>query len=149
MIDSYIYEYFVGPKDSQSEELPSDYISYNMARQMGQYATDLKYCEVIVNGDYRGLYALSEKIKRDGDRVDISKLSDDENTIPEVTGGYLMQTDRPDADDPEAWNNNGAGYIHEYPKSGKLTIIPITDILNKIQIPFANTAKATARFGPQ
>ena len=103
------------------DSMMRDYISYNMARQMGQYATDLKYCEVIVNGDYRGLYALSEKIKRDGDRVDISKLSDDENTIPEVTGGYLMQTDRPDADDPEAWNNNGAGYIHEYPKSEDVT----------------------------
>jgi hypothetical protein len=103
------------------DSMMRDYISYNMARQMGQYAVDLKYCEVIVNGDYRGLYALSEKIKRDGDRVDIIKLSDDKNTFPEVTGGYLMQTDRPDADDPEAWYNNGAGYIHEYPKSEDIT----------------------------
>ena len=103
------------------DSMMRDYINYNMARQMGQYATDLKYCEVIVNGDYRGLYALSEKIKRDGDRVDISKLSDDENTIPEITGGYLIQTDRPDDEDPEAWSNNGAGYIHEKPNFNDIT----------------------------
>ncbi len=103
------------------DSMMRDYISYTMVRQMGQYAVNLKYCEVIINGDYRGLYALSEKIKRDGDRVDIAKLSDVENTFPEVTGGYLMQTDRPDADDPEAWYNNCAGYIHEYPKSDNIT----------------------------
>jgi hypothetical protein len=103
------------------DSMMRDYISYETARQMGQYAVNLKYCEVVLNGDYIGLYALSEKIKRDGDRVDIAKLSDDETTFPEVTGGYLMQTDRPDADDPEAWYNNGAGYIHESPKSEDIT----------------------------
>lgn len=103
------------------ESMMRDFISYEMARQMGQYAVNLKYCEVVLNGDYIGLYALSEKIKRDGDRVDIAKLADDENTFPKVTGGYIMQTDRPDADDPEAWNNNGAGYIHEKPNSDDIT----------------------------
>ncbi len=103
------------------DSMMRDYISYQMAREMGQYAVTLKYCEVIVNGNYRGLYALSEKIKRDGDRVDISKLTTDENTFPEITGGYIIQTDRPTAEDPEAWYNNGAGYIHEKPNSDDIT----------------------------
>ncbi len=105
------------------DSMMRDYISYEMARKMGQYTVNLKYCEVILNGDYIGLYALSEKIKRDGDRVDIAKLSDDENSFPKVTGGYLMQTDRPDEEDPEAWSNNGAGYIHEKPNSDDITSI--------------------------
>ncbi|MFB0938864.1 MAG: CotH kinase family protein [Urechidicola sp.] len=103
------------------DSMMRDYISYEMARQMGQYAANLKYCEVILNGEYIGLYALSEKIKRDGDRVNIAKLSEDENTIPEITGGYLIQTDRPDDEDPEAWYNNGAGYIHEKPNFNDIT----------------------------
>jgi hypothetical protein len=103
------------------DSMMRDYISYEMARKMGQYAVNLKYCEVVLNGDYIGLYALSEKIKRDGNRVNIAKLSDDENSLPEVSGGYLMQTDRPDEEDPEAWNNNGAGYIHEKPNSDDIT----------------------------
>ncbi|WP_104809064.1 CotH kinase family protein [Polaribacter filamentus] len=103
------------------DSMMRDYISYTMARQMGQYAVNLKYCEVILNGDYIGLYALSEKIKVDGDRVNIAKLADDENSYPEVTGGYLMQTDRPSDEDPEAWYNNGAGYIHEKPNADDIT----------------------------
>ena len=103
------------------DSMMRDYISYEMARQMGQYAVNLKYCEVVVNGDYKGLYALSEKIKIDGDRVDIEKLSDVENTFPEITGGYLIQTDRPSSKDPEAWYNNGAGYIIEKPNPEDIT----------------------------
>ena len=103
------------------DSMMRDYISYEMSREMGQYAANLKYCEVVLNGDYIGLYALSEKIKRDGDRVNIAKLSDDENSLPEVSGGYLMQTDRVSDEDPEAWYNNGAGYIHEKPNSDDIT----------------------------
>ena len=103
------------------DSMMRDYISYEMARQMGQYATNLKYCEVVLNGEYIGLYALSEKIKRDGDRVNIAKLDADQSSFPEITGGYLMQTDRPDAEDPEAWFNNGAGYIHEKPNADDIT----------------------------
>ncbi len=103
------------------DSMMRDYISYEMTRKMGQYAANLRYCEVVLNGEYIGLYALSEKIKRDGDRVNIAKLKDDENAFPEVTGGYLMQTDRPDEEDPEAWYNNGAGYIHEKPNSDDIT----------------------------
>jgi hypothetical protein len=103
------------------DSMMRDYISYEMARQMGLYATNLRYCEVVLNGEYIGLYALSEKIKRDGDRVNIAKLDDDENLFPQVTGGYLMQTDRTSAEDPEAWNSNGAVYIHEKPNSDDIT----------------------------
>ena len=103
------------------DSMMRDYISYEMARQMGQYAANLKYCEVVLNGEYIGLYAISEKIKRDGDRVDIAKLDTDENSFPEVTGGYLMQTDRTSEENPEAWYNNGALYIHEKPSSEDIT----------------------------
>jgi hypothetical protein len=103
------------------DSMMRDYISYEMTRKMGQYAVNLRYCEVVLNGEYIGLYALSEKIKRDGDRVDIAKLKDDENSFPEVTGGYLMQTDRPSDEDPNAWYNNNAGYIHEKPNSADIT----------------------------
>lgn len=103
------------------DSMMRDYISYDMARKMGQYAVNLKYCEVIINGDYKGLYALSEKIKIDGDRVDIVKLENTDNASPEVTGGYLIQTDRPSAEDPQVWYNNGAGYIIEKPNPEDIT----------------------------
>ena len=40
-----------------------DYLSYNLSRQIGEYATRTVYCELVINGEYRGLYLLQEKIK--------------------------------------------------------------------------------------
>lgn len=103
------------------DSMMRDYISYEAARAMGKYATNLVYCEVVLNNDYIGLYAISEKIKRDGDRVDIAKLSDTQDAFPEVTGGYIIQTDRVSDEDPEAWYSNGASYIHEKPDADDIT----------------------------
>ena len=105
------------------DSMMRDYISYEAARAMGKYAANLVYCEVVLNGDYIGLYAISEKIKRDGDRVDIAKLSDTQDVFPEVTGGYIIQTDRVSDEDPEAWYSNGASYIHEKPDADDITEI--------------------------
>ena len=42
-----------------------DYLSYTLSANMGNYAPRVKYIEVIVNDDYKGVYILTEKIKRD------------------------------------------------------------------------------------
>lgn len=38
-----------------------------------RYAPEMALCELHVDGEYRGVYGLSERIKRDDDRVDISE----------------------------------------------------------------------------
>jgi hypothetical protein len=43
--------------------------------------------------DYRGVYVLMEKIKRDDNRVDIARLLPGHNSEPEITGGYLLKKD--------------------------------------------------------
>ena len=101
------------------DSMMRDFISYQIAREMGHYATKLVYCEVIVNGDYRGLYALSEKIKQDSKRVNISNLSDDDLTSPDITGGYIIKTDKPNGD-PVAWWGNGKSYFHHDPSPKKI-----------------------------
>ena len=66
----------------------------DLARKMGQYASRTQYVDLFVNGDYRGIYVLMEKIKRDKDRVDISKLKDSDLTGDELTGGYIFKIDK-------------------------------------------------------
>lgn len=51
-----------------------------------------KPLELIVNGDYRGLYFLVENIRIDKDRVDIFN-QEDENPSTDVTGGWLCEID--------------------------------------------------------
>lgn len=59
---------------------------YDIAQEMGQYAPGSKFCELVIDGDYRGVYVLIEKIKRDKYRVDLEKC-DSLN----ITGGYLVE----------------------------------------------------------
>jgi len=49
-------------------------LTFDLARDIGRYAPRCQYCELVVNGDYRGVYVLMEKIKRDNDRIDFIRI---------------------------------------------------------------------------
>lgn len=83
-------------------------MTYYLARQMGHYAARTRFCEVVLNGQYWGVYAFMEKIKRDNDRVDISKLNPDDTLGPDVTGGYILKIDK-------GTGGSGAGWQSNYP----------------------------------
>ena len=90
-----------------------DNLSYILAAQLGEYAPRPKYCEVIVNGDYRGLYFLTEKIKIDSKRVNIVEMDSTDNTAPDVTGGYIIKADKLTGGDVPAWTTDAYGYWEE------------------------------------
>ncbi len=81
-----------------------NFLAFNLWEKMGHYATRTRYCEVVVNNDYQGIYLLGEKIKRDSNRVDIAKLKPDDNDGNELTGGYIFKTDYYTAED--SWLSN-------------------------------------------
>ncbi len=101
--------------------LVRDYLCFNLSRQIGEYASRTAYCEVVINGDYRGLYLLEEKIKADKNRVDIIKIDEYDINYPDVTGGYITKADKTTGGDPVAWTindfyGNGVAFIHHRPK---------------------------------
>ncbi len=103
-----------------------DYLSYNLSRQIGQYASRTVFCEVVINGAYKGLYVLQEKIKADDNRVNIVRISSFDINPPELTGGYITKADKTTGGDPIAWTMyswTGAtvSYIHELPKPENVT----------------------------
>ena len=109
-----------------------DYLSYDLSRSIGNYAARGKYCEVIVNGEYRGLYIFMEKIKIDKERVNIEKMDQADNSGLKLTGGYIVKADKTNGD-PVAWemeNNNGGyvQYIHDNPKPEFINSIQSTYI---------------------
>ena len=71
--------------------LMKNQIAYTMSRNMGRYAPRTKYCEVLVDGEYMGVFSLTEKIKRDDNRVDIAKLDSIDISGEELTGGYIIE----------------------------------------------------------
>jgi subtilisin-like proprotein convertase family protein len=71
-------------------------LSYDIANKTGHYAPRTKLCELVLNGQYKGIYVLMEKIKRDNERVNIAKLNPIDITGDELTGGYIIKVDRTD-----------------------------------------------------
>jgi hypothetical protein len=61
---------------------------------MGGWQPKYRFCELYLNGDYNGIYVLTESIKRDSNRVDISKLKPDETSGDDLTGGYIVKVDK-------------------------------------------------------
>ena len=109
-----------------------DVLAYELSNRLGQYASRSVYCEVVINGDYKGLYAFMEKIKPDKNRVNIEEMDQTCNSYPEVTGGYITKADKTTGNDPVAWTMQGYGggwwgwgnntdFIHHYPKPADIT----------------------------
>ena len=63
---------------------------YSLSNNMGQYASRSKFMEVNINGDYKGVYSLFEKIKVDKHRVNISKTQSRKGDET----GYILKIDK-------------------------------------------------------
>ena len=73
-----------------------DALTYKLGRDMMHYTSRTVFCEVFLNGDYQGVYCLEEKIKRDKNRVNITKITEQDTTGDKLTGGYIIKVDRDD-----------------------------------------------------
>lgn len=73
--------------------LMQNYMWYNIAGEIMSYAPNVRFCELILNGTYQGVYVLTERItsSKDG-RLSIS-ASKKHNTF----SGYLLRLDRGDS----------------------------------------------------
>lgn len=74
--------------------LMHNFLAYTLSRQMGRYASNCRYIELVVNGEYRGIYILMEKIKKNDGRVNISKIGKTDISGDKLTGGYIFSIDK-------------------------------------------------------
>ncbi|MBN2280419.1 MAG: CotH kinase family protein [Candidatus Marinimicrobia bacterium] len=116
-------------------------LTYTITRKMGWYASRCKFCELILNNQYMGIYILMEKIKRDDNRVDINKLNSDEISGDDLTGGYIIKIDKFSGENVEGWqskftaapfNNKPVYYQFHDPKYNELADEQINYIKGKI-----------------
>jgi subtilisin-like proprotein convertase family protein len=68
-------------------------LAFDVFERTGHYAPRARLVEVVLNGEYQGVYLLCETIKRDANRVDIARLDANETTWPDVSGGYMLKID--------------------------------------------------------
>ncbi|MBW6490053.1 MAG: CotH kinase family protein [Lentimicrobium sp.] len=71
-------------------------VTFELGRKMSTYCTRTRFCEVVINNDYKGIYVLMERIKRDNNRVNIASLDPNEISGENLTGGYILRVDKMD-----------------------------------------------------
>ena len=81
-------------------------LTYYLANNMGHYASRTKFAELVINGKYRGVYELQEKIKRDSNRVSIATLLPIDTLGDELTGGYIIKVDKVTGSSTETFTSN-------------------------------------------
>ncbi len=76
-----------------------DPLAFNLWREMGHWGPRTQMVEVLMDGEYLGIYIFSEAIKRGEGRVDIPKLRKTDTEGTELTGGYILRIDTYNEDD--------------------------------------------------
>lgn len=81
-------------------------LTYRTWEKMGYYAPRGENVELVLNGEYWGVYYLCEKIKRGNNRLDIAKLEPIEIFGDELTGGYVLKIDKGTGSASSEWQSN-------------------------------------------
>jgi len=78
---------FYGPYSDKS--LLRNIIICELSNEIELYASRTKLLELYINNQYKGVYVLMEKMKRDKNRINISKNKGDD-----LSGGYILKIDK-------------------------------------------------------
>jgi len=133
------------------KSLVRNVLAYEMGRDLGEYAPRTKLCEVVLNGQYEGVYVFMEKIKRKDGKVGTNDLEPYENSGNELTGDYVLKVDKTTAGGVIAWYSpflpypgspNQVGFQCHDPELDSLTATQLSYIQNHI------TSFETALDGP-
>jgi hypothetical protein len=106
-------------------------LSYKISNIMGRYASRTRLCELWLNEQYRGVYVLLEKIKRDNHRVNIARLDSADVEGENLTGGYIIKIDKTEGEEVGGWRSKlGTSYQYHYPKPSEILNVQKDYIIN-------------------
>ncbi len=106
-------------------------LTYALGRKLGRWQPGAQFVEVFLNGNYIGVYQLIERIKRGGDRLDLTKMGSGDNAGDALTGGYIFKVDKIHDLGPNEYfytsptyrykNARNYAFSYYYPKSTNIT----------------------------
>lgn len=83
------------------KSLVRNYLWYNVSGEIMEWAPNVRFCELILNGEYRGLYLMVESIT-DGDDCRLNLKADTKNSD---ISGYLLRIDRPTEEEIDTYRD--------------------------------------------
>lgn len=124
----------------------NDVLPFEIGRRMGMaWNPHLEPVEVVLNGQYIGLYFLTEKIRVEKDRVNIIEQNENETDPKNVTGGWLLEIDNYNEPNRITICDGNGNYINFTPHSPEepntVQRDYITTFLNETNAAIFNTDK--------
>lgn len=92
------------------KSLSNNALTYTTWQEMGWWGPRCKSIELVIDGSYRGVYLLVEKIKRDSARVDVAKMLPTDTAGDELTGGYILKIDQYTGTHDYGWSSQYEAY---------------------------------------
>ena len=89
-----------------------NYLCFKISEKLGMPYTPRNVpCEVVLNGDYIGMYFLTEQIRVAKERVNITEQADGETDSTLITGGWLLELDNYDDECQIKFIDKGTGRL--------------------------------------
>lgn len=96
--------------------------SHELYRRTGRYSSRSRFVELYINNSYEGIYLLLERIKRDRERVAVTRINPQDTTGDALTGGYIFRIDKTDSVNAEGFLSarERLQYVFHYPSKEDL-----------------------------
>ena len=102
---------------------------YRMAQQIMPWAPHFRFVELVINDKYLGVFMVCEKMQRDKNRINVSKMSSKDVAGDSLTGGYIFSLDKVKQGDvffnskySFPTYNRKPEYIINYPRPDKIQV---------------------------
>lgn len=108
-------------------------LTYKVGNDLGRYAPRTKLCELVLNGEYMGVYVFMEKIKVNPGRVGVDKMDFTDVNSNEISGGYIVKIDKTTSGGIISWTSP---YAAAPPATGPISYQlhdPAIDTINPLQ----------------
>ncbi len=108
-------------------------LAFDLSKRLEMpYTPAGKPVDVFLNGEYKGTYQLCDQIEVATNRVPIEKMAETTSTLPDLSGGYLLEMDAY-ADQEISWFKSQRNQIPvtiKYPKDDEITTVQRDYIVN-------------------
>lgn len=95
---------------------------YALGQQLGRWSPRTRFVELTIDGEYRGLYMLWERIRRDDARVELPSPAAT-TAEGDLTGGYIVRLEgAPEGDGSDFQSARNVNYRVHYPRHDVITV---------------------------
>ncbi len=105
---------------------------YALGQRLGRWSPRTRYVELIIDGDYRGLYMVWERIRRDITRCDVPKPADSAS-LGDLSGGYIFRVEAGKGENRDFTTTSGRIYTYHYPDADAITAEQSMYLRNSVQ----------------